>query len=77
MNQEEICGEEFSIAIYCSAALNDEFVEYIKNIYNGKNDELCDIYEDDEVDKKKIDDIIQKVKEKKQQVKSQDNDREY
>ena len=59
---------EYVVVIYCSAVIDKAYIEELKNIYPGEENEFGDTYKDAETDeeRRKIDQIIERIKKAKE-----------
>lgn len=61
MTFEECKTIKYVMVAYCSKTIDEEYIKYLENTYNGKKDVIADFYKD----KKRIDmidEIVEKVK---------------
>lgn len=53
---------KFTTIAYCSASISEEYIEYLKNTYTNPENVFDDSYKSSFVEKKTIDEIIEKAK---------------
>lgn len=52
----------YKVVAYCSAAINEEYIEYLKTTYEGEKNVIDDCYDIENVNRKKvIDEAIKKI----------------
>ncbi len=70
--------EEFTTVGYCSASIDKEYVEYLKNEYGSQENVIEDAYATENIrEKHKIDEIIAKVKPIMEQIKKYESREQY
>lgn len=57
-------NKPYKVVIYCSKAIDNDYIEYLKNEYSGEKNEIGDNYKEaeDVREKELIEEIVQKAK---------------
>lgn len=65
---------KFTVVLYCSAAIDENYIKYIKDTYDSKENIIEDSYSERYIKKDKIDEIMKRIETVRIQIEKQIDD---